>query len=246
MGAQLSSKKKYQPVLPEHYDDSKDVVMVHFGSEMEELPSPYAIVNTIALSSEERQIVTDFRINICRCFENEDFSVAFVKLPYVSNAQFDDQILKLQNNMDNVSDCICVVLNPDELITLDAKALLHVRKKAIQMMRKNVGLCFLVQNPIISAYFGDVCVCGWVRSFNCAPLASAVSYPVIANSFDLANKCNDQHAFTGINSNGHASIFLSKGNMQAFVISNEIMVHDFNEIFSLKIENHAFITVAFE
>lgn len=245
MGAQLSSKKKYHPVLPEHYNDSKDIIMVHFGSEMEELPSPYTIVNTIALSAEDRQIVTDFRINISRCFENMDFSVAFVKLPYVSIAQLDDVVLKLQSNMENVCDCTCIVLNPDELITLDAKALLHVRKKAIQMMQKNVGLCFLVQNPIISAYFGDVCVCGWVRSFSSAPLASAVSYPVIANSFDLANKCNDQHAFAGINSDGHASIFLSKGNPRAFVVSNELMVHDVNEIFSLKIENHAFITVSF-
>ena len=246
MGAQLSSKRKYQPVLPEHFEDGDDVVMVHFGSEFEQLPTPREIVSTISLTSEDRQIITDFRINVARCFENGDLSMSFVKLPFVSIALFDDEILKMQEKMPRVSDSACVVLNPDELISLDAKALLHVRKKAIQMARNNIGLCFLVHNPIISAYFGDVCVCGYVRMYSSAALASAVSYPLICTSYEIAGKCNEQHAFTGINSEGRASIFLSKGNAQAFTIANELQVNSVADIFSLKIQNHALITVTYK
>lgn len=233
MGAQLSARKKYLPVLPQHHTDYSDdnfadteMIMVNFGSDFKEMPSPHAYVADVQPSQEERQLLSDLRQHISRAFENNDFSVAFVKLPFISIIHLDDMVEQLHSKLAPQYHAICIVLDPDELITMDAKPLMHVRQKTLQWIHKNIGLVFWVVNPIISAYFGDVCAAGYLHMHRFVPLASAVSYPIITLDRSLTEQTANQHAFTGISSTGRATLFLSKGNSSVYVVPEEVKILD--------------------
>ena len=233
MGAQLSAKRKYMPVLPQHHSDT-EMIMVNFGSDYKEMPSPHEYVADVKPSQEERQLLSDMRQNICRAFENNDYSIAFVKVPFISIIHLDDIVNQLHSRLAPQYHSLCVILDPDELITMDAKPLMHVRQKALQWLHKNIGLAFWVVNPIIAAYFGDVCAAGYLHMHRYVPLASAVSYPVITMDRSLTEQTSSQHAFSGISSTGCATLFLSKGNSSVYVVQREEKILDIELLAALE------------
>ena len=224
MGAKLSNK--YNPVLPEHVSDTdgEELVCVSFGNQLEELPPPVEIVRRIPVSDTERTSIDNFRKDIILSFsmdgiEGERPIICFVKLVFISAIHFDDQISKLVSMFVHRRHEIrlCVVLDPDELLTLSGENLLYIRRKSKWLIEKhNIGIAFIVANPILCTYYGDISVCGVITMRRNVPLASALSYPVICVGQDLQNECGDQHFFAGVNSRGRSTIFMSKGNQEAY------------------------------